>query len=70
VLYVPRSTQTVPDAVKVVAISIAVLSIGFLIYRQLKGKPELGQKGKALTNKAKKIVKESLRRASPSKAFS
>lgn len=69
VIYVPKSTQTVPDAVKVVAISLAVLSIGMLIYRQLKTKPELRQKARVLTDKAKATVKESLRRTSQRKAF-
>jgi glyoxylase-like metal-dependent hydrolase (beta-lactamase superfamily II) len=70
VLYVPASTQTVPDAVKVVAITIAVFSLGLLIYQQLKTKPGLKQKAVALTDKAKKTVKESLRRTSRKKAFS
>jgi glyoxylase-like metal-dependent hydrolase (beta-lactamase superfamily II) len=38
VLYVPATTQTVSSAVKVVGVSIAVISLGILIYQQLKRK--------------------------------
>jgi hypothetical protein len=38
VLYIPPAVQTVSSAVKVVAASLAVLSIGLLIYQQARKK--------------------------------
>jgi glyoxylase-like metal-dependent hydrolase (beta-lactamase superfamily II) len=62
VLYIPARPEGVATAMKVVGISLAVLSLGYILYRQLQDKPELKHKAKKLVNKTKTQVKEALRK--------
>lgn len=54
-LYVPPVAQTVPSALKVVGISLAVFSLGLIIYQQLKKEEP---QTKSLAAKVKKKVRE------------
>jgi glyoxylase-like metal-dependent hydrolase (beta-lactamase superfamily II) len=59
VLYVPPSVETIPSAVKVVGISLAVLSIGLLIYQQVQKKRKHPE-AETLVDKLAKPVKKAV----------
>jgi glyoxylase-like metal-dependent hydrolase (beta-lactamase superfamily II) len=54
VLYVPPSQETVPSAVKAVGLSLAVLSLGLIIYQQVR--KNRGQLDETLIDKVKKPI--------------
>jgi glyoxylase-like metal-dependent hydrolase (beta-lactamase superfamily II) len=58
VLFVPPAAQTVPTAIRIAGISIALLSLGYILYTQLQKRPELREKGRQLADKITKPVKE------------
>jgi hypothetical protein len=70
VLYVPARPEGIETAFKIVGISLAVLSLGYILYRQLQEKPELKQKATSLVNKAKSRVKEALRKETSTRTIS
>lgn len=62
VLYVPASVETIPQVVRVVAVSVAVLSIGYLLYRRLKTKPSVVSTTQTLVDKTKNQLRDTLKK--------
>ncbi len=64
VLYVPAPTESVPRALKIVGISLAVATAGILLYSQFRKRPEvasnLGNKAKKLAQKAGNEMKKAV----------
>jgi glyoxylase-like metal-dependent hydrolase (beta-lactamase superfamily II) len=56
VLYIPPSAQTVSSAVKVVAFSLAVVSVGWLIYQQIR--KNSSDEGESLVDKISRPIKK------------
>jgi glyoxylase-like metal-dependent hydrolase (beta-lactamase superfamily II) len=57
VLYVPPSQETIPSAVKVVGLSLAVVSLGLLVYQQLR-KKKLNPEAETIVDKIAKPIKQ------------
>jgi glyoxylase-like metal-dependent hydrolase (beta-lactamase superfamily II) len=70
VLYVPKPKYAVPTAVRIVGLSLAVASLGYIIYTQIRKRPDLSAKfktkGKEVTDKLGRLKEAATRKASTS----
>jgi hypothetical protein len=70
VLYLPARTETVPSALRIVGISLAVASLGYILYTQLRKRPEISdgirKKGRDVVQKLGTLKDKALKRETAS----
>lgn len=70
VLYLPARQETVPSALRIVGISLAVASLGYILYTQLRKRPDITEgirnKGREMAQKLGTLKEKALKRETAS----